>query len=116
METPNTASLARRWSELGASEPGLIRVFRTFNANAAAFRKESEAHDDKTRTIKVDYLARVEGEGRLHVRVKGDRVAEVRLQIFEPPRFFEAFLRGRAYEESRISPRASAASVRSPIR
>ena len=45
METPNTASLARRWSELGASEAGLVRVFRTFNANAEAFRKESEAHE-----------------------------------------------------------------------
>jgi hypothetical protein len=45
METPNTASLARRWSELGASEDGLVRVFRTFNANAEAFRKESEAHE-----------------------------------------------------------------------
>jgi coenzyme F420-reducing hydrogenase alpha subunit len=55
---------------------------------------------NKTRTIKVDYLARVEGEGALYVRVKGDRVEEVRLQIFEPPRFFEAFLRGRAFEEA----------------
>ncbi|MEQ1910679.1 MAG: Ni/Fe hydrogenase subunit alpha [Vicinamibacterales bacterium] len=55
---------------------------------------------NKTRTIKVDYLARVEGEGGLHVRVKGDRVEEVRLQIFEPPRFFEALLRGRAYDEA----------------
>jgi coenzyme F420-reducing hydrogenase alpha subunit len=54
----------------------------------------------KTRTIKVDYLARVEGEGALYVRVKGDRVEEVRLQIFEPPRFFEAFLRGRTFEEA----------------
>jgi coenzyme F420-reducing hydrogenase alpha subunit len=54
----------------------------------------------KTRTIKVDYLARVEGEGALYVRIKGDRVEEVRLQIFEPPRFFEAFLRGRAFEEA----------------
>jgi len=54
----------------------------------------------KTRTIKVDYLARVEGEGALYVRVKGDRVEEVRLRIFEPPRFFEAFLRGRAFEEA----------------
>jgi coenzyme F420-reducing hydrogenase alpha subunit len=54
----------------------------------------------KTRTIKVDYLARVEGEGGLYVRIKGDRVEEVRLQIFEPPRFFEAFLRGRAFEEA----------------
>src|ERR1019366_1874851 len=54
----------------------------------------------KTRTIKVDYLARVEGEGALYVRIRGDRVEEVRLQIFEPPRFFEAFLRGRAFEEA----------------
>jgi sulfhydrogenase subunit alpha len=54
----------------------------------------------KTRTIKVDYLARVEGEGALYVRIKGDRVEEVRLQIFEPPRFFEALLRGRAFEEA----------------
>ncbi len=54
----------------------------------------------KTRTVKVDFLARVEGEGGLYVRLKGDRVEEVRLRIFEPPRFFEAFLRGRAFEEA----------------
>jgi coenzyme F420-reducing hydrogenase gamma subunit len=45
METPNTSSLARRSSELGVSEPGLVRVFRSFNANAEAFRTESEAHE-----------------------------------------------------------------------
>ena len=44
-------------------------------------------------------LARVEGEGALHVRLRGGRVEEVRLEIFEPPRFFEAFLRGRAFTE-----------------
>ena len=54
----------------------------------------------KTRTIKVDYLARVEGEGALYIKVTGARVEEVRLRIFEPPRFFEAFLRGRAFEEA----------------
>ena len=53
----------------------------------------------RTRTIKVDDLARVEGEGALYVRLRGDRVEEVRLRIFEPPRFFEAFLRGRTFEE-----------------
>jgi coenzyme F420-reducing hydrogenase alpha subunit len=53
----------------------------------------------KTRTIKVGHLARVEGEGALYVTVKGTRVEEVRLEIFEPPRFFEAFLRGRAFDE-----------------
>lgn len=54
----------------------------------------------KTRTIKVDYLARVEGEGALYIKVKGDEVAECRLKIFEPPRFFEAFLRGRHFTEA----------------
>jgi coenzyme F420-reducing hydrogenase alpha subunit len=54
----------------------------------------------KTRTIKVDYLARVEGEGALHIRIKSGRVAGVQLQIWEPPRFFEAFLRGRHFTEA----------------
>ncbi|GAB5468033.1 MAG: nickel-dependent hydrogenase large subunit [Rhodospirillales bacterium] len=51
------------------------------------------------RTITADYLARVEGEGALHIAITGDRVEEVRLEIFEPPRFFEAFLRGRDFSE-----------------
>jgi sulfhydrogenase subunit alpha len=54
----------------------------------------------KSRTIKVDYLARVEGEGKLLVRVKGDKVTDVQFSIFEPPRFFEAFLRGRKFTEA----------------
>lgn len=53
----------------------------------------------KNRTIKVDYLARVEGEGGLFVKIKDNKVADVRLNIFEPPRFFEAFLRGRHFTE-----------------
>ncbi|HWB10128.1 MAG TPA: Ni/Fe hydrogenase subunit alpha [Pirellulales bacterium] len=51
------------------------------------------------RVIKVEALARVEGEGGLHVRFRGDRVEEVQLVIFEPPRLFEAFLRGRSLAE-----------------
>ncbi len=51
------------------------------------------------RVIKVDALARVEGEGGLHIRFRGDRVEEVQLVIFEPPRLFEAFLRGRSLAE-----------------
>ena len=53
-----------------------------------------------TRTIKVDYLARVEGEGALYVKIRDDRVVDVKLKIFEPPRFFEAFLRGRHCTEA----------------
>jgi len=52
------------------------------------------------KTIKVDCLARVEGEGGLFVRVRDQRVTEVKLNIFEPPRFFEAFLRGRKFSEA----------------
>ena len=54
----------------------------------------------QTKTIKVDYLARVEGEGAMHVKIKDRQVKDVKLRIFEPPRFFEAFLRGRKYSEA----------------
>lgn len=52
------------------------------------------------RAIKVDYLARVEGEGSLIVKTKDGQVSDVKFKIFEPPRFFEAFLRGRKYSEA----------------
>ncbi|MFQ5583668.1 MAG: Ni/Fe hydrogenase subunit alpha, partial [Calditrichia bacterium] len=54
----------------------------------------------KSKTIKVNYLARVEGEGSLFVKIKNDQVTDVRFKIFESPRFFEAFLRGRKYAEA----------------
>jgi coenzyme F420-reducing hydrogenase gamma subunit len=44
-ETTNTASLSRLWIQLGISEPDIVRAFRSFNACAEAFRKESEAHE-----------------------------------------------------------------------
>src|SRR6516225_2070406 len=53
----------------------------------------------KSRTIQVDYLTRAEGEGALHISFRNGQVTEVRLKIFEPPRFFEAFLRGRESRE-----------------
>ena len=57
------------------------------------------ASDTPTRTIKVEALTRVEGEGGLFVRLVGDRIEDVQLTIFEPPRLFEALLRGRKLEE-----------------
>jgi coenzyme F420-reducing hydrogenase alpha subunit len=62
---------------------------------------ERSAHRDRApgRTVRVDYLSRVEGEGGLYARVEGGEVREVKLNIFEPPRFFEAFLRGRSFQE-----------------
>ncbi|MGO9674338.1 MAG: Ni/Fe hydrogenase subunit alpha [Methylocella sp.] len=53
-----------------------------------------------TKTIRVDLLTRVEGEGALDLEVSDGRVTSARLNIFEPPRFFEAFLRGRGYAET----------------
>jgi sulfhydrogenase subunit alpha len=49
--------------------------------------------------VRVPGLARVEGEGGLEIVTSGGRVTEARLDIYEPPRFFEGLLRGRAYTE-----------------
>jgi sulfhydrogenase subunit delta len=46
MEAPNTPSLARAFQSAGCSETELVRSFRNFNANAPAFREESERHEE----------------------------------------------------------------------
>ncbi len=51
------------------------------------------------RRLRVDALTRVEGEGALNITLKNGELESVQLNIYEPPRFFEAFLRGRAYTE-----------------
>jgi coenzyme F420-reducing hydrogenase alpha subunit len=53
-----------------------------------------------SKTIKVDALTRVEGEGGIHIRFRGDKPVSVELCIFEPPRLFEAMLVGRPLEEA----------------
>lgn len=54
---------------------------------------------ERPRTFRVEALTRVEGEGGLFVEIRDGAVSEVRLRIFEPPRFFEGFLRGRDLTE-----------------
>lgn len=44
-ETPNTSSLSSWWAKMGVTDPELVRAFRSFNACATPFRKESEAHE-----------------------------------------------------------------------
>ncbi len=51
------------------------------------------------RRFVVEALARVEGEGAMHVTLRDGKVQDIRLRIYEPPRFFEAFLRGRRFTE-----------------
>jgi sulfhydrogenase subunit alpha len=58
------------------------------------------AENGETRTIRTGALARVEGEGAMQVRIRDGEVENVELQIYEPPRFFEAFLRGRHFKEA----------------
>jgi coenzyme F420-reducing hydrogenase alpha subunit len=60
-------------------------------------RKRRE--EEHNRTLHVAMLARVEGEASMRVRIESGQVSEVELRIFEPPRFFEALLRGRAWTE-----------------
>ena len=55
----------------------------------------SETEEKASRIITVRALARVEGEGGLTIRMHDGQVEAVELRIFEPPRFYEAFLRGR---------------------
>ena len=58
------------------------------------------SEEPRTRTIRTEALARVEGEGAMQVRIRDGEVENVELQIYEPPRFFEAFLRGRSFMEA----------------
>ena len=68
------------------------------------------------RTLSVGALTRVEGEGALHVTLADGAVESVQLNIYEPPRFFEAFLRGRAYTEPPDITARVCGYARSPIR
>ena len=53
------------------------------------------------KTIHVDYIARVEGQGALTIDIAKDgKIQHLQFKIFEPPRFFESFLVGRKYDEA----------------
>ncbi|MFE1443523.1 Ni/Fe hydrogenase subunit alpha [Streptomyces sp. NPDC058739] len=53
----------------------------------------------RSQVVRIPALTRVEGETALYLRIEDGTVTESRLAIYEPPRFFEAFLRGRAHTE-----------------
>jgi coenzyme F420-reducing hydrogenase alpha subunit len=51
------------------------------------------------KNIEVPALARVEGEGGLYIGLENGKAIEIRLDIYEPPRFFEGFLKDRFIQE-----------------
>ncbi|MFQ5736528.1 MAG: Ni/Fe hydrogenase subunit alpha [Thermodesulfobacteriota bacterium] len=50
--------------------------------------------------IRIEELTRVEGHGNIVIDVKNGRIKELRLEIIESPRFFEAMVRGRRFDEA----------------
>ncbi|MDC4206032.1 MAG: hypothetical protein MPW17_04755 [Candidatus Manganitrophus sp.] len=70
----------------------------------------------KKKTIRVDHLARVEGEGALTVTIKDGQVVDARLQIFEPPASSKPSCEGGVSPRPETSPPGSAGSAPSPIR
>ncbi|MEW6766226.1 MAG: nickel-dependent hydrogenase large subunit [Pseudomonadota bacterium] len=54
---------------------------------------------ERTVSIHVPALTRVEGEGSLRLRIEDGSIEELALDIFEPPRYFEKFLEGRQSSE-----------------
>ena len=55
--------------------------------------------EERRIAINVPALARVEGEGALEVLIEADRIVDLKLRIYEPPRLFEKLLEGRDYAE-----------------
>lgn len=72
--------------------------------------------ENKTRTIKVDYLARVEGEGALYLKIQEGKLEEVQLKIFEPPRFLKDSCEVVILVKHPTLQRESVESARLPIR
>lgn len=54
---------------------------------------------DRKINIEVPVLARVEGEGALEMKIYDGKLQDLKLRIYEPPRFFEKLLEGRSYSE-----------------
>ena len=49
--------------------------------------------------IHVDHIARVEGQGNVHVVIEDGAVKTVEMNVVEPARLFESMVRGRSWRE-----------------
>ena len=104
-------AVARRRHERPVARPGLPHVQRERT------RVQGGEHPwVGPRRFRTDYLARVEGEGAMLVKIRDGKAVDVKLRIYEPPRFFEAFLRAGSSPRRPTSPPASAGSARSRTR
>jgi sulfhydrogenase subunit alpha len=62
--------------------------------------KTDEAFMNTARTIEIHHLTRVEGHGNIRIRISDGRLEEARWEVVETPRFFEAMLRGKKWENA----------------
>jgi coenzyme F420-reducing hydrogenase alpha subunit len=51
--------------------------------------------------IDIEHVTRVEGHGNILLNIRKGKIEKIQWQISEAPRFFEAILRGRNYDELR---------------
>ncbi len=54
---------------------------------------------DVYKDLSIPIIARVEGEGALHLNIHNGEISQLELSIYEPPRLFEKFLEGRSANE-----------------
>ena len=50
--------------------------------------------------VKINHLSRVEGHGNIHIKIKGGKVTEAQWEVVETPRFFEAMLVGKRWDNA----------------
>jgi sulfhydrogenase subunit alpha len=62
-------------------------------------KKKDIDNQTNSKKFKVDYVSRVEGQGTINVEITKEGNAKAQFEVFEPMRFFEAFLVGRKYNE-----------------
>ncbi|HLG29009.1 MAG TPA: nickel-dependent hydrogenase large subunit, partial [Candidatus Brocadiales bacterium] len=51
-------------------------------------------------SLNIEHITRVEGHGNLVINIKEGKIEELRLDIVESPRFFEAMILGRTFNEA----------------
>jgi sulfhydrogenase subunit alpha len=53
-----------------------------------------------TRTIDIHHITRVEGHGNINIKIQNGKLQEARWEVVETPRFFEAMLVGKKWENA----------------